>query len=101
MALRHPVGPGAPLPIADLSRPFTVQKGEAVQMQLDTPGISLSAQGIAMDNGATGERVRVLNVQSRAIVEAEVSGSGAGAGERDGAGAVGAGRTGAGAGGGR
>lgn len=75
MALRHPVGAGAPLPISDLNRPFTVQKGEAVQMELDAPGISLSAQGIAMDNGATGERVRVLNVQSRAIVDGEVSGS--------------------------
>ena len=76
MALRHSVGPGAPIPVAELIRPFTVQKGETVQMLLDTPGISLSAQGVAMDNGANGERVRVLNVQSRAIVEAEVSGSG-------------------------
>ena len=75
MALRHPIGPGAPFPVGDLNRPFTVQKGETVQMQLDTPGISLSAQGLAMDNGATGERVRVLNVQSRAIVDAEVSGT--------------------------
>ncbi len=76
MALRHPVGPGAPLPLADLGRPMMVQKGEPVQMQLDTPGLSLSAQGVAMDGGATGEHVRVLNVQSRAIVDAEVSGTG-------------------------
>ena len=75
MALRHPVGPGAPIPVADLGRPFMVQKGESVQMQLDTPGISLSAQGVAMDSGANGERVRVLNVQSRAVVDAEVSGT--------------------------
>ncbi len=76
MALRHPVGPGAPLLLADLGRPFMVQKGEAVQMQLEAPGISLSAQGVAMESGATGERVRVLNAQSRAIVDAEVSGTG-------------------------
>ncbi len=76
MAMRHPVGPGAPLPLADLVRPFMVQKGEPVQMLLDTPGISVAAQGVAMDSGATGERVRVLNVQSRAIVDAEVAGTG-------------------------
>ncbi len=76
MAMRHPVGAGAPLLLADLGRPFMVQKGEPVQMQLETPGISLLAQGIAMDNGAAGERVRVLNAQSRAIVDAEVAGSG-------------------------
>ncbi len=29
-----------------------------------------------MDSGAMGERVRVLNAQSRAIVDAEVAGSG-------------------------
>lgn len=76
MALRHPVGPGAPLLLADLGRPFMVQKGEAVQMQLEAPGISLSAQGIAMESGASGEHVRVLNAQSRAMVDAEVSGTG-------------------------
>ena len=76
MALRHPVGPGAPLLLADLGRPFMVQKGDPVQMQLETPGISLSAQGVAMDNGVAGEHVRVLNVQSRAIVDAEVAGTG-------------------------
>ena len=76
MALRHPVGPGAPLLLADLSRPFMVQKGEAVQMQLEAPGISLLAQGVAMDSGASGEHVRILNTQSRAIVDAEVVGTG-------------------------
>ena len=75
MAMRHAIGPGAPILLADLGRPFMVQKGEPVQMDLDTPGISVSAQGVAMDSGATGERVRVLNVQSRAVVEAEVSGT--------------------------
>ena len=76
MALRHPIGAGAPLLLADLARPQAVQKGESVQMQLQTPGISVSAQGIAMDGGAVGERVRVLNASYRAIVEAEVLSSG-------------------------
>ncbi len=76
MAMRHPVGLGAPLLMADLARPLMVEKGAAVQMRLDTPGISLLAQGIAMDSGAMGERVRVLNAQSRAVVDAEVEGSG-------------------------
>ena len=76
MALRHPVGPGAPLLMADLARPQTVQKGQAVQMQLETPGISVTAQGVAMEGGAVGERVRVLNASSRAVVEAEVLANG-------------------------
>ena len=76
MMLRHPVGPGVPLLMADLARPQTVQKGQLVQMQLETPGISVTAQGVAMDGGAVGERVRVLNAASRAIVEAEVMANG-------------------------
>ena len=76
MAMRHPVGPGAPLLMADLGHPLIVQKGESVQMRLDTPGIAVLAQGVAMDSGAMGERVRVLNVQSRAVVDAEVAGNG-------------------------
>jgi flagella basal body P-ring formation protein FlgA len=76
MAMRHPVGPGAPLLMADLGRPLMVQKGDPVKMELQTPGILLSAQGIAIDSGAMGERVRVLNASSRAVVDAEVEGSG-------------------------
>ena len=76
MALRHPVGAGAPLLMADLSRPMTVLKGSAVQMLLSSPGITLVAQGIAMDDAAAGEHLRVLNPASRALVDAEVIDSG-------------------------
>ncbi len=76
MAMRHPVGAGAPLLLADLSRPMAVRKGESVQMLLDGNGISVSAQGVAMDAGSVGERVRVLNAASRAIVDGEVMGNG-------------------------
>ena len=51
-----------------------VQKGATVQMVLDSPGIALTAQGQAMEPGAIGERIRVLNPVSRAVVEAEVIG---------------------------
>jgi flagella basal body P-ring formation protein FlgA len=74
MALRHPVFPGQPLPLADLGRPIMVAKGAAVAMLLDGPGISLTAQGISTDSGALGERVHVLNPVSRAMVEADVIG---------------------------
>ena len=75
MVMRHPVGAGAPLLLADLGRPMAVRKGENVQMLLDGNGISVSAQGVAMDAGSMGERVRVLNAASRAIVEGEVMGN--------------------------
>jgi len=74
MALRHPAFPGQPLPIADLGRPALLQKGAAVAMLLDSPGLTLTAQGIAAESGAMGDHVRVLNPVSHAVVEAEVIG---------------------------
>ena len=76
MQLRHPVMAGQPLAANNLMRPALVQRGSNVEMQLAAPGISLLAQGVAMDGGATGERIRVLNPSSRAVVEAEVIGPG-------------------------
>lgn len=76
MQLRHPVAAGQPLAVSNLMRPALVQRGSAVDMQLSAPGISLQARGVAMDAGATGERIRVLNPNSRAIVSAEVIGPG-------------------------
>ena len=71
---RRQIVAGQPLELADLARPAMVQKGAAVQMVLDSPGISLSAQGQATESGAIGERIHVLNTVSRAIVEGEVVG---------------------------
>jgi flagella basal body P-ring formation protein FlgA len=74
LQLKHQLAPGLPLIRSDLSRPSLVQKGARVLMLLDSPGISLTAQGQAQEAGAAGERIRVLNPVSRAVVEAEVIG---------------------------
>ena len=50
------------------------KEGARVLMQFDSPGISLTGQGQALETGAIGERIRVLNPTSRAVVEAEVTG---------------------------
>lgn len=76
MQIRHPVAAGQPFAVADMMRPTLVQSGSNVQMELQAPGISLLAQGVAMESGATGERIRVLNPSSRAVVMAEVIGPG-------------------------
>lgn len=75
-ALRHPVQPGQPIPLADLGRPMVVQKGTPMLLALNTPGIELTAQGVAMEPAGMGERVHVLNPASHVVVEAEVTGPG-------------------------
>jgi flagella basal body P-ring formation protein FlgA len=76
MALRHSISAGQPLPVADLVRPSIVEKGSAVQMLLNSVGLTVAAQGQALEPGAMGERIRVLNPVSRAVLEAEVTGPG-------------------------
>jgi flagella basal body P-ring formation protein FlgA len=74
MQLRHQLAAGLPLMRTELTQPSMVQKGARVLMQFDSPGISLTGQGQALEAGAIGERIRVLNPVSRAVVEAEVTG---------------------------
>jgi flagella basal body P-ring formation protein FlgA len=74
MQLRRQITAGHPLAVGDVARPSLVQKGASVMMLLDSPGIALTAQGQALESGAIGERIQVLNPASRAVVEAEVIG---------------------------
>jgi flagella basal body P-ring formation protein FlgA len=76
MQLKRQVLPGQPLGMADLMRPAVVQRDSVVRMQLDSSSISLTGQGIALEAGAIGERIRVRNPVSRALLEAEVVGPG-------------------------
>ncbi len=74
MQLKRQLAAGQPLVVGELMRPAMVQKGASVLMQLDSPGITLTAQGQALESGAIGERIQVLNPVSRAVIEAEVTG---------------------------
>ncbi len=74
--LRHPAMAGQPLKLAELIPPILVQKGNAVQMTLETAGIMVVAQGLALEAGGLGTRLHVINTSSRAVLEAEVTGMG-------------------------
>jgi flagella basal body P-ring formation protein FlgA len=74
MVLKHPAVAGQPLSAADLMRPVMVPKGARVAMELFTPGLAVTGQGVALEAGGAGERIRVLNPVSRAVLEVEVIG---------------------------
>ena len=75
-ALRRSVQPGQPITLADLGRPVVVLKGAPLALTLDSPGLALTAQGVATEPGGVGDRIHVSNPFSRAIVEAEITGPG-------------------------
>jgi flagella basal body P-ring formation protein FlgA len=49
-----------------------VAKGSTVTMTLEKPRMSLSVRGRALQDGARGDVVRVMNTNSNRIVEAVV-----------------------------
>lgn len=76
MQLRRPVAAGQPLRLADLTRPPLVQRGSTVQIELSSPGLTVTGQAIALDAGADGEKIRVQNMTSHAFLFAQVVGPG-------------------------
>lgn len=72
--LRRQLAPGQPLLLGDLGRTAAIQKGARVTLRLRAAGLNLSATGQALEAGAVGEHIRILNTTSRAIVEGEIIG---------------------------
>ncbi len=62
--------------IRDVQRPIAVSKRSLVTLILKTPLMTMTAKGKALDNGAKGETIRVINSKSKTIVEAVVIGPG-------------------------
>ena len=72
LAPRRMIMSGQPIALAELGHLAAIQKGAQITMQLESPGLTLLAQGVAMESGGVGDRIQVLNPSSRAIVEAEI-----------------------------
>lgn len=63
-----------PVMLGDVQAPLVVKKGDLVTMVLKSNIISLTAQGRAMENGAAGDTIRVMNTSSKQVLGATVTG---------------------------
>ena len=70
---RQRVPARAPLRRAWFRIPPMIRRGAEVQMVYERSGISLTAIGQALGDGAKGDTIRVRNLQSRKIVSGRVS----------------------------
>ena len=61
---------------ADLMKPELVARNETVTIVFEVPGILLTVRGKALEAGAQGDVINVLNVQSKRTVQATISGPG-------------------------
>lgn len=72
-AAKRPLKPGQLVRSADLVDPIIVPKGAPVTVVYNTSGIQLTMLGKAIEDGAAGQTVRVLNPQSRLVAVGVVS----------------------------
>jgi len=64
MAAKHPLRAGVPLRVADITRPNIIKKGDVVTVAFETPGLSLTISGKALEDGISGQGIRVMNTQT-------------------------------------
>ena len=74
MAARRGIRADQPIRLRDLEAPKLVVKGAPVTMVYRTGAMVLTVIGKAIDSGAAGSTVRVLNPQSNLVIQAVVTG---------------------------
>jgi flagella basal body P-ring formation protein FlgA len=72
LAARVALHGGQALRSEDLIKPQVVQRNETVTITYEVPGIMLTVRGKALEAGAVGDVVGVLNIQSNRPVQASV-----------------------------
>ncbi len=70
------LGAGRILQTTQLKETPLVRSGKAVTIQYTDQNISLKASGVALGDGARGEKIRVRNTSSNKIVHGKVTGEG-------------------------
>lgn len=59
---------GRPIRAQDLGPPIVVERNSFVTLEFRRGGLSLRTEGRALDEGGVGDRVRVMNLESRRTV---------------------------------
>jgi flagella basal body P-ring formation protein FlgA len=73
MSPRRGIAALKPIASSDVASPVVVKKGEIVTMVLQNSEMTLTTQGKALENGAVGETVRIVNPSSGQSVEGVVT----------------------------
>ena len=76
LAARRAMRPGDVFRQTDLAKPEVVARNDNVTITYEVPGITLTMRGKALEAGAQGELVNVLNEHSKRSIQATVVGRG-------------------------
>ena len=64
---------GRPIRAGDIGPPAIIERNQLVSLVFDTPTLSITADGRALDRAGVGDRVRAMNLASRTTVFGTVS----------------------------
>jgi flagella basal body P-ring formation protein FlgA len=76
LAARRAMRPGETLRQTDLIKPEVVARNDNVTITYQVPGVMLTVRGKALEGGAHGDTISVMNVQSKRSIQATVAGPG-------------------------
>lgn len=71
---RRPLSVGAPIRSADVGLPNTISKNAMVTMVAQVPGMTITTSGRAMEAGRIGDVIQVMNLQSKKMIQATITG---------------------------
>lgn len=74
MTPRKIIRANEPVQLSQLDKPIMVKRGDLVTMQLKSGPISLTALAKAMENGTKGDIIRLINMDSKRTLEAQITG---------------------------
>ncbi len=64
--------PGRPIGIDDIGPPAVVTRNQLVRVSFQSAGVHIVTEGRALERGAVGDLVRVMNLTSRATVFGQI-----------------------------
>ncbi|WBV44572.1 flagellar basal body P-ring formation chaperone FlgA [Pseudoroseomonas cervicalis] len=70
--LGRPLGAGQPVPLSELSAQQAVRRDSVVQLVHEATGLSLTTSGRALEDGALGATITILNLSNGAVLLGEV-----------------------------
>lgn len=59
---------GRPILVGDIGPPAIVTRNQIVLMRYTSGGIAISTEGRALERGGVGDRIRLMNLGSRAVL---------------------------------
>lgn len=76
MTPRRPLAVNQPVRLGDIQRPLMVRKGSQVSVTYRTGNLTIMSIARALENGARGDVIRIMNTRSNQALEGVVTGPG-------------------------